>query len=680
MPKHTNALIHESSPYLLQHAHNPVNWHAWKPEVMARAKAEDKLVLVSIGYSACHWCHVMEHESFEDEVVAAVMNEHFINIKIDREERPDIDMVYMTAVQLMTGQGGWPLNCFILPDGRPIFGGTYFRKEQWVEVLHNLAHVYRDNRPKALEYAENLTNGMQQVEQVIPVQGDPGLTMEQLDRSVSNWKKRLDYKRGGPNRAPKFPLPNNYRFLLAYAHLRGDEPLMAQVHLTLSKMARGGIYDALGGGFARYSTDVYWKVPHFEKMLYDNAQLVTLYCEAYRQSSHALYREVVFQTLDFVERELTSPEHAFYSALDADSEGEEGKYYVWQKEELAQLLGDDFALFSDYYNINDTGYWEHGHYILVRCDNESEVAVKHQISLPALQDRISTCRQRLLEARDKRVRPGLDDKCLTSWNALMCKAFADAYLTFGHLPFKQSAIRNAAFIRRRLFQPAPGEDASHSRYKLWHAYKNGKATINGFLEDYAFVADAFLSVYLLTEDELWLSHAEGLTDYALAHFYDEATGLFFFTDGDDDALIVRKKELHDNVIPASNSQTALNLFRLSHYSDRQDYRDKAIDMLHTRAEELLHDGASHSNWGLLMLDAVAPFHEVAIVGKSVNEKLLAFHKHYLPNVIFALSETASALPLLQNRYVEGRTLIYVCRNNACQLPVTGVEDALKQMD
>lgn len=670
MPKHTNSLINESSPYLLQHAHNPVNWHAWKPEVLARAKAEDKMILVSIGYSACHWCHVMEHESFESEEVAAIMNTHFINIKIDREERPDIDMVYMTAVQLMTGQGGWPLNCFILPDGRPIYGGTYFQKEQWINVLQNLAQVYENDKPKVLEYAEKLTQGIAQSEQVIDVQGEPDLSMALLQRSVDKWKQRLDNTYGGPNRAPKFPLPNNYLFLLRYAHQAHDSELMKHVHLTLEKMAKGGIYDALGGGFARYSTDLYWKVPHFEKMLYDNAQLVSLYSEAYRQSGNTLYHEIVQQTLAFVERELMSAEYAFYSALDADSEGEEGKFYVWQAEELEALLKDDYALFAEYYNINEVGYWEHDNYILMRCDNESAVAVKYHLGFEELKKKIAACKATLLIARSQRTRPGLDDKTLTSWNALMCKGYADAYLAFGEAHYKTMALRNAQFMRDKLLK----KDGS-----LFHAYKNGKATVEGFLEDYAFVIDAFMSVYVISHDEAWLHAAHELAQYALSHFFDDSSGLFYFTDNSAEALIVRKKELSDNVIPASNSQMALNLFRLDHHFPGLGYGDKARRMLHLQEKEIEHYGAGYSNWALLTLHLACPFYELAIVGKSVDEKLLELHKHYIPNMIFALSETASGLPLLQNRHQEGETLIYVCRNNACQLPATNVPDAIKQM-
>lgn len=670
MHTHTNSLINETSPYLLQHAHNPVNWLAWNQEALQQAKQENKLILVSIGYSACHWCHVMEHECFESEEVAEVMNRYFINIKVDREERPDIDMVYMTAVQLMSGQGGWPLNCFLLPDGRPVYGGTYFPKQQWLNILMNLQEVYKNDPAKVEEYAKNMQEGLKTTD-LIQIPENTNLHEDLLHESVKRWKTRLDDTFGGPNRSPKFPLPNNYLFLLRYAHQYQDQTIEKHVQLTLQKMARGGIYDQLGGGFARYSVDSIWKVPHFEKMLYDNAQLVSLYGEAYKLQPHALYKELIYDTLNFVERELLSPEGAFYSALDADSEGIEGKYYVWQKEELEEILQDHFPVFADFYQVNDTGYWEHDYYILMRTDHENEVALKHHLSIEALHDNIRLSKRKLLEQREKRVRPGLDDKSLTSWNALMCKAYADAALTFGEEKFKQIALANGEFIRSRLLQ---------SNHSLLHSYKSGRSSISGFLEDYAFVIDAFIQLYILSQDESWLSQAKALADYTLLHFHDPVSGLFFFTDDRDDPLIVRKKELSDNVIPASNSQMALNLYRLSHYFEHHQYLEIAQNMLKTQLDEWVRYGSGYSNWGLLLMNLVSPHFEVAIVGNSVNEKLLELQNSYLPNVIFAVSARASDLPLIKDRFVNGKTLLYVCKNQACLMPVETAKEALQQMN
>ncbi|MGZ3885579.1 MAG: thioredoxin domain-containing protein, partial [Bacteroidia bacterium] len=526
-----NALIHESSPYLLQHANNPVNWQPWSEQVFEQAKKEDKLVLVSIGYSACHWCHVMEHESFEDAAVADVMNAHFINIKVDREERPDVDMLYMSAVQLMSGQGGWPLNCFVLPDGRPVYGGTYFQKAQWLNILQNLSQLYANDKNKVLEYADNLTAGIKQSELISARKADDEtLSSAVPEKCIANWKKRFDTEWGGPNRAPKFPLPNNYSFLLKYGHLHNDSALRAHVELTLQKMACGAIYDQLGGGFARYSTDVYWKVPHFEKMLYDNAQLVTLYCEAFRLTKNNLYREVVTETLSFVEKEWLSPEGGFYSALDADSEGVEGKYYVWQKEELEQLLGKDFGLFADYYNINEKGYWEDENYVLMRTESPGELMLKHHLKEEELRTVIDSCKAILMKARNQRVKPGLDNKILTSWNALMCKAYSEASLTFKNGHYKSIALKNASFLKDRMLK----KDGS-----LWRSFSNGTAKISGFLDDYAFAADAFLMTYTISQDESWLKLSEQLCKHALDQFYNPDSGLFYYTGSSSEKLAVR---------------------------------------------------------------------------------------------------------------------------------------------
>lgn len=664
-----NSLQHESSPYLLQHANNPVNWYAWNDDTLALAKKENKLILVSIGYSACHWCHVMEHESFEDEAVAEIMNRHFINIKVDREERPDIDMVYMGAVQIMTGQGGWPLNCFALPDGRPIYGGTYFPKQQWINVLQSLTTLYSEDPHKAEEYATNLVKGLEQLE-IPKAATDNAFSIATLQRSVQKWKQSFDPEHGGPNRAPKFPLPNNYLFLLHYSNLEHDLVIKKHLDLTLTKMARGGIYDQLGGGFARYSTDVYWKVPHFEKMLYDNAQLVSLYTQAYKQQTNALYKQTVYETIAFVKKELTSPEWGFYSALDADSEGMEGKYYIWEKEELETLLTDDFKLFADYYNVNETGYWEDGYYVLMRDKDESSVALQHHISVEELGEKITKARDILLKERDKRVRPGLDHKILASWNGLMCKALCEAYLVFEEEEFKNLALKNASYLR----------DAYCLEGGKLLRVKNKNTIVSGFLDDYAFVVDAFLMMYIVTADESWLLKARELTDYAIAGFYVEKDHTFFYTDSSEEKLIVRKAEWSDNVIPASSSQMALNLRKLSVYFENQDYLHIAEHLLKAVLPEIEHYGPGYSNWSLLLLEMLQPSTEVVIVGKNVNENLSAVYKNTLPNVIFALSDKPSDLPLVKNRYVHETTSIYVCINNSCLLPTTSVEEALTQLE
>lgn len=663
-----NSLINESSPYLLQHANNPVNWYAWNDTTLELAKKENKLLLVSIGYSSCHWCHVMEHESFEDAQVAKIMNDHFINIKVDREERPDVDMVYMGAVQLMTGQGGWPLNCFALPDGRPIYGGTYFPKQQWVNVLMNLADLFKTNPNKVYEYAANLADGLEHLEMPKAKESAP-FEIESLYKSVNKWKQVFDAEYGGSARAPKFPLPNNYLFLLNYNYYEQDFALKKHLDLTLTKMAWGGIYDQVGGGFSRYSVDVFWKVPHFEKMLYDNAQLISLYTQAYKQNPNELYKQVVYETSDFVERELMHPDGGFYSALDADSEGEEGKFYVWQKEELEGLLADNFPIFADYYCVNETGYWEHGNYILMRDKEESSIALKYQLDTSELRQRITESKQILFQTREKRVRPGLDNKVLASWNGLMCKALAEAYLVFDEVKFKNLSLKNAVYLLEHYCKPEG---------KLLRVI-NQTTSIAGFLEDYAFVIEAFIQVYVMTGDELWLLKAKELADYSLENFYSDNDNTFYFTDSSEEKLVVRKAEWSDNVIPASSSQMAINLRHLSVYFEDEYYYSVSENLLRATIAEIESYGPGYSNWASLLLQFLRPSAEVVIVGKSVDEKLLALYKQSPPNVIFAISDKASDLPLLKGRYEEGSTNIYVCKNKTCLLPTESVAEALAQI-
>ncbi len=670
---HTNLLALESSPYLLQHAHNPVNWQNWNEAAWAQAVEENKLVLISIGYSACHWCHVMEHESFEDEAVAEIMNKHFVCIKVDREERPDVDQIYMTAVQLMTGHGGWPLNCFATPDARPVYGGTYFRKEQWINILGNLSDLWKTEPGKVYEYAEQLTEGVKKSELIGLKKEHAEIEPQTLLESWMNWEKRIDHTQGGPNKAPKFPLPNNYLFLLQLGQASFVPPETRQninnhAALTLRKMAWGGIYDQLGGGFARYATDSLWKVPHFEKMLYDNAQLCSLYTEAYLLDPLPLYKQTVYETLGFVQRELTSAGHVFYSALDADSEGVEGKYYVWTEDELRRLTGTDFELFAAYYSVNKTGFWEHDNYILLRSEEEQVLCKRFGLGEDELRLKINRLKTTMLAARGQRVRPGLDDKSLLSWNALMLKAYADAYRVFAEPRFLVSALNNAALLVRCFLKP----DGS-----LFHSYKNGKPTINGFLEDYCFTIEAFLALYQVTFDETWIGHSAALCEYTLAHFYDSGSGLFFFTSSIDPPLISRKYELSDNVIPASNSSMAHVLFQLGQLLGKTAYTDLSKRMLMQVQPEIVQYGAGYSNWALLQLRFTQPLFEIAIVGKAVDEIRAELQQHASGNLIFAGSAATSLLPLLAQRHKEGETLIYICREQTCFAPVTTVKDALR---
>lgn len=673
MKAHTNALVNETSPYLLQHAHNPVNWVAWSPEVFERAKQEDKLVLISIGYSACHWCHVMEHESFEDDAVAEIMNRDFICIKIDREEHPHVDSLYMSAVQLMNKQGGWPLNCFTLPDGRPIYGGTYYPKETWKEILHSLSDVYKTEKRKVLDYAEKITAVIKSHD-LIEVKSVPDIFSSGiLTEHVDAWAASFDNVHGGPKRAPKFPLPTNYQFLLYYGHMEKRPLVLQHVHLTLEKMAKGGIYDQLGGGFARYSVDELWKVPHFEKMLYDNAQLISLYCEAWRQSRNDLYKNVVNETIDFIHNELTSPEGIFYSALDADSEGVEGKYYTWTEKELREILDpEEYWLIEKVFNINKKGFWEHDQYIFLRDRDKPEIAA--ELDIPGEQfDRLyKTATHKLLREREKRIKPGLDDKSLLSWNAMMIKAYADASFTFSNEEYKKRAIRATEYLETNFIQL----DGS-----LRHTYKKGLSKINGLLEDHAFLIEACIALYQCSFDEQWLQKARKLCEQTIAQFSDEENILFYFNSHNDEQLIARKKEITDNVIPATNSVMACNLFILGNYFYDQTWLNRSRSML-----QLVWDAAKsylpgYSNWAKLMLWITEPFHEVALTGpNAINWALSATHEKqagFYPNALFAASETASELPMLSGKDKEDTTLAYVCHNKFCEKPFTTLEDLIQ---
>jgi len=673
---YTNSLINESSPYLLQHAHNPVDWHAWNDETLELAKKENKLILISIGYAACHWCHVMEHESFEDTTVAKIMNKHFINIKVDREERPDVDQIYMNAVQLMTGRGGWPLNCIALPDGRPIWGGTYFPKDNWIKALEQLAKLYQEEPEKAEEYAKNLTEGVKQSDLVVLNTAEVSFTKTELDTMVFTWSKSMDKQMGGGLGAPKFPMPNNYQFLLRYGIQTKDNNLLNYVNTSLKKMAYGGIFDQVGGGFARYSVDANWHIPHFEKMLYDNGQLVSLYANAYLVTKDKLYKDIVYRTLTFIERELTNDEGAFYSSLDADSDNaqgklEEGAFYVWKKDELQKLIKTDFKLFSDYYNITNDWKWEHDTYNLHRVKSNEEISKEHKITEEELGKKVAIWQKVLLEARANKSRPRLDDKILTSWNALMLKAYIDAYRVFDEEQFLEKAIKNANFLLGKQFNVEGG---------MYRNYKDGKSSINAYLEDYATVIDAFINLYEVTLDEKWLENAKQLTDYCFDHFFDDDSNMFFFTSKNDKGLIARKIETDDNVIPSSNSIMARNLFKLGRYYSNPTYEKDAIQMLHNVKEKTIKYGAGASNWALLYTDFLGDFYEIAIVGSNAKKLLGEINKAYIPNKLIVGSIKESSMPLLEYKYNPDQTTIYVCIDGSCKLPVTETEKALQQIN
>ena len=677
-----NHLQQETSPYLLQHAHNPVDWYAWRPEAFERARAEQKPILVSIGYSTCHWCHVMERESFENEDIAAFMNENFINIKVDREERPDVDAIYMEACQILTGGGGWPLNCFLTPDGKPFYAGTYFpprpahNRPSWLQLLQHLASIWENKRDVALDQAEKLIAHISRNDDVfvqkIALEESRGeanpevLRLSNLETMYYPMRERFDRVEGGFGGAPKFPSTMAIQYLLNYHWLTGNPEALEHAQLSLDKMIRGGIYDQIGGGFARYATDREWLVPHFEKMLYDNALLVTVLSEAYKLAGKELYKEAVEETLNYISREMTHPDGGFYSAQDADSEGVEGKFYVWDKSEIEEILGEEAVLFCAFYGVTEDGNWEEKN-ILWRPSSVEEFAVENKMEATDLKKRLKTCRRKLFAVRSKRVWPGLDNKILLSWNALMTSAFAAAFTALGREEYRETAIRNMDFLLKNF---ADGDSG-----RLRHSASQDDA----FLEDYAFFIAALTDVYQITFDVRYLQLAGKYAGYVLSYFHDSETGLFFFTDANQSDIILRKKDLYDNATPSGNSTMALNLQRLGILLDRRDWRETASRMLLTMREAVERYPLSFERWATAMMNETHPMHEIAVVGDNAVEKAIEIQKGFLPNKIIAASKTPTDdIPLLAEKLGAEDALIYVCRDFVCQRPVTNL-DEFRQM-
>ena len=668
-----NHLQHETSPYLLQHAHNPVDWYAWRPEAFERARVEQKPILVSIGYSTCHWCHVMERESFENEDIAGFMNENFINIKVDREERPDVDAIYMEACQILTGGGGWPLNCFLTPDGKPFYAGTYFpprpahNRPSWLQLLQHLAGIWENKRDVALDQAEKLIAHISRnddvfVQNITPSYSGEGRGGADLEAMYYQMRERFDRVEGGFGGAPKFPSTMAIQYLLNYHHFTGNQEALEHAQLSLDKMIRGGIYDQIGGGFARYATDREWLVPHFEKMLYDNALLVTVLSEAYKLTGKKLYKESIEETLGYIRREMTSPDGGFYSAQDADSEGVEGKFYVWDKSEIEEILGEEAQLFCTFYGVSEGGNWEEKN-ILWRPSSFEEFAVANKIEVADLKKQLKTCREKLFAVRSKRVWPGLDNKILLSWNALMTSAFAAAFTALGHDEYRETAIRNVDFLLKNF---ADGDSG-----RLRHSASQDDA----FLEDYAFFIATLTEVYQITFDVRYLQLAGKYTDYVLSYFHDSETGLFFFTDANQSDIILRKKDLYDNATPSGNSTMALNLQRLGILLDRHDWRETASRMLLTMREAVERYPLSFERWATAMMNETQPMHEIAVVGDNAVEKAVEIQKGFLPNKIIAASKTPTDdIPLLAGKPGATDALIYVCRDFACQRPVTNLSE------
>lgn len=647
-----NRLSKASSPYLREHADNPVDWYEWGDEALERAAREGKPLIVSIGYASCHWCHVMEDETFMDTAVARVMNENFIAIKIDREERPDIDQIYLTAAQLISGNAGWPLNAFALPDGRPFYAATYFPKKQWLRLLEQVADTYANDQRTLRTQASELTKGVR-------IQ-DPFITEEEpakknFNELYANWQAQIDGDAGGLRGAPKFPLPSVWQSLLQHHYLTGDSAAIRAVTTTLDAMAGGGIYDHLAGGFARYSIDSLWRVPHFEKMLYDNAQLVSVYSNAFQVTANPRYKQVVQQTLDFIAEELTSEDGAFFSSLNADSEGEEGKFYVWTKAEIERELDRaQVDVVIQHFGITAEGNWERGKNVLYRNNNTS-------FDVP------DEVRKWLRSARNRRVKPSIDTKVLTSWNALMIKGYIDAYFAFQDQSYLKTALHAADYLEKH-----HAEKSGH----VWRI-KTEDRSVEGFLDDYALLASAYTDLYQATFELTWLQRAKEITDYTLAHFRDNNSGLFYYTLDTMTNQIAPKIEVSDQVIPSSNSVIAEVLFQLGELYDASVYRDQFEAMIARISSEGLQT-PYYANWMRVMeLHASKPY-QVAVVGTEAAERARSLFSNYLPNAL-PLGGTSENLPLLENKSVEGKTIIYVCRDRVCKQPVERIEDALKQM-
>lgn len=668
--QYTNLLIKETSPYLLQHANNPVNWHAWNEETLAKAKAEDKLLLISIGYAACHWCHVMEHESFEDTAVAKIMNDNFICVKVDREERPDVDAIYMDACQLITGSGGWPLNAIALPDGRPIYAQTYAPKVDWIKVITYFNGYYPKNKAEAISQAEQLTQGIVDKQNIPLNQAEPIFIKDQLEETWKNWEDKIDYKKGGRMGSPKFPMSYNYDYLMQdYFHTKDPKKLEA-VTVTLDNMMMGGIYDQVGGGFARYSTDENWKVPHFEKMLYDNGQLVSTYSKAYALTKNEEYATVVKESIKWLQREMTDKSNGFYSSLDADSDGEEGLFYIWTNDELDQILGEDARLLKYYWSVGLNGNWE-GKNILYTTKTLENFANLNKMEVAELKRKIKAGKEKLLKARENRVRPGLDDKILVSWNALMLTGLVDAYRYLGDEEYLELAIKNANFIKDKAIK----ED-----FRINRNYKNGTSSINGFLDDYSLTIEAFIALYEVTFDQQWLDLANNLSKYVMTHFYDESNSMFFYTSDVDVELITRKKEIEDNVIPSSNSSMAKSLFLLGDFYDNKLYKEISKSMLNNMMGYVLQYGTYYANWAKLLDLQVNNPYEIAIVGENANELRKQMMSEYFPNAIYLGGKTEGSLSLLQNKLQSGETYVYVCQNKTCKMPVRSSAEAFNLMN
>ncbi|MEO1626574.1 MAG: thioredoxin domain-containing protein [Bacteroidota bacterium] len=676
-----NRLASESSPYLQQHAGNPVDWYPWSEEALQKARTENKPILVSIGYSTCHWCHVMERESFEDENIARYMNAHFVNIKIDREERPDLDQIYMEACQIMTGSGGWPLNCFLLPDGRPFYAGTYYppraayNRSSWSQLIQGIVNAYQNKYEDVVAQAERLTGHIRSsgdtfVSPLSEIEAkDQVFTAKFADLIFERLEDNFDEENGGFGGAPKFPTSSPLHYLLAYSQRKGGEKSESHLLHTLDRIIRGGIYDQLGGGFARYATDEAWLIPHFEKMLYDNALLVSLLSSVYKRTGKILYRQAIEQTLTFIEREMQSEEGGFYTALDADSEGVEGKFYVWTQEEIDGILGEEAPYVASYFGVLPGGNWE-GNNILWRPHEEEEFLKAVGLEAQNWADLLDKARQQLWQAREKRIRPGLDDKILLGWNALQCCAYAKAYEALGTEAYKEQALRSIRFLLDRFAVKSTGE--------LLRVYKDGNARYDALLDDYAYFIAALEDVYRISMDTEWLELAGTYTEKAIELFGDDENPLFYYTAASQTDLILRQKEVYDGAQPSGNSTMAMNLERLGILLGREEWREKSKQMLLSMKQSVGRYPSSFGQWATSMLSQVGGTYELAVIGEGALDLAREWQKCDLPfHVLMASERPNDRFPLLKDKQLSKDTYIYVCKDYVCQYPVQSIEDAME---
>ena len=677
-----NRLIDETSPYLLQHANNPVDWYPWGPEALQRATEEDKPILLSVGYSACHWCHVMERESFEDRRIAGIMNENFVSIKVDREERPDIDSIYMSAVQALTGHGGWPMTVFLTPEGKPFYGGTYYPPEDrhgmpgFVTVMDAISKAYKENRQDIVDTTDQLAQRIHQISS--SARSIEPLTNDVLYRAYRGIAGDFDDRYGGIGMQPKFPQPMTYEFLLRYYMRTEDPQALDMVELTLDRMAEGGIYDQVGGGFHRYSTDTYWLVPHFEKMLYDNALLVRLYLHAYQVTDKPLYRRVVEETLDYVLREMTDPEGGFYSAQDADSEGVEGKFFIWLPKEIIEVLGkDDGELINQHYGVTLHGNFE-GRNILHVADGPGTLPTDSGVAGEGLEGLLAGAKSKLLEARAKRVPPALDDKILTAWNGMMLRAWSEAGAVLGREDYIDIGKQNAKFLLSNM----------RAEGRLLRTYRDGRAKLNGYLEDYALLIDGLIALHEATFEERWLDEAIALGQAMVDLYWDETSGQFYDTGRDHEELIVRPRDVSDNAMPSGSSAATEALLRLAVITGDADHKRRAVTALRSVRDMMTRFPTGAGNWLCTLEFYLSNVKEIAIIGDrddpDTQALLSEVHRRFLPNrVLIGRKESGgvmAGLPLLEGReMVDGMPTAYVCRNYVCQLPVTDAGALARQL-